>query len=347
MSVRLTMALVVAAIAVGIVVYINPFEGDEESRERSPWFYNVAMEDIDVVSITHDGKSIKLQRGEGRVWEFEDPAGIPPLTDRWSGMTLLLSGPRTRRDLSATKITIDDPAQYGLDNPKTIIDVGLSEGRTVQFRLGDPTTNGRHRYGQVIGFDELFLITAGWGDVLGRLATEPPIPAWYIERDPETITEISVFLSKPESENPSILRFKQKDGSWMVRDFRTDEEDLPVDSEQWAEFIPLLGGPPNLTVADIRVEDNDYAPYGIFDDSRAIEIRFPAKKDELEYNDGVLFVIGSKTPDERWYYGRSGNIARRQAVFLVDVEWTDTLFGLYDAIPYGEVTEPQSDADTG
>ena len=345
----MTIGLVLAAIAAGIVVYINPFEGEEERRVRSPWFYNVAMEDIDVVTITHHGESIKILRGEGRAWEFEDPAGIPPVTDRWSGMTLLLSGPRTRRDLTATKITIDDPAQYGLDNPTTIIDVGLSENRIVQFRLGDPTTNGRHRYGQVIGFDELFLITAGWGDVLGRLATEPPIPSWFIKHEPETITEISVFLGKPESENPSILRFKQRDGNWMVRDFRNDEGEVPVDLERWAEFIPLLGGPPNLTVADILVEDNDYTPYGITDTSRAIEIRFPAVKDELEYNDGVLFVVGSKTPDELWYYGRSGNIARRQTVFLLDVEWTDTLFSLYDAIPYGDdpEPEPESDADTG
>ena len=195
------MVLVLVAVAVGLVAYINPFAEDEEEEEDNPWFYQVAMEDIVEIDITNEGERSSFYRTEEGTWSFSDPDGIPPSITRWGGITLLLSGPQTRRDLSVIAPVIDDPAEYGLDDPATVVNVTLSGDRHLEFRLGDTTTDGDHHYSQVIGFPQLYLIASSWGDVLARLANEPPLPKWYVRRTPDSIEELAIYLGDPAVAN--------------------------------------------------------------------------------------------------------------------------------------------------
>ena len=340
MKLRMTFLLVAVAVAVAVVAIINPFESEPERVPDSPWFYSVSMDDIKEIAVNYQDNRIRFIESDKGVWKFEDPAGIPTWHQRWGGMTLLLSGPHTRRDLTPTTLTLDNLAQYGLEDPATIIDVGLTEGRTIQFRLGDKTTDGLHHYGQVIGFPQLFLIADVWGDVLNRLALEPPLPRWYIKRDLEEIVELNIFLGSYLDGDTPLLRFEERSGSWFVQDFTKDRARVAVDAERWAEVVPLLSGPPNVSVAESVVPFDDYTVFGITDDSNSIEIRYTEISDTgLKYNEGLTFIIGSLTPDQQWYYGREAGEAIGQPVLLLDVEWTDKLLALYDDIPYGE--EPQ------
>ncbi|MFQ5893345.1 MAG: DUF4340 domain-containing protein, partial [Nitrospinota bacterium] len=290
---------------------------------------------------------VKFLKGDERTWAFDDPAGIPPSHTRWGGVTLLLSGPQTRRDLTATKTIIveEDRPQYGLDDPQTIVDVGLSADRQIQFRLGGTTTDGSHHYGEVIGFDELFLIASSWGDVLARLAYDPPLPKWFIKRDPQTIEEVNVYRGDPESGESTYVSLKQEDGEWSVVKIPLDGgEERPVDPDRLGEILPLLAGPP-VSVAVPVVDDGDYAPYGIIDEGQAIEIRFSGLTDRgTRYIDGVLLSVGSKAPDGSGYYAKAESDFSRQPVLLLDPEWTETLLGLYDDIPYAPETASEGSA---
>ena len=337
MKLRMTFLLVAVAIAVAVVAIINPFESDPESQPDSPWFYSVSMDDIREIEVNYQDSQVKFIESAQGVWEFEDPAGIPTSHQRWGGMTLLLSGPHTRRDLTPTTLTLDNLAQYGLENPITVIDVGLTEGRTIQFRLGDKTTDGLHHYGQVIGFPQLFLIADAWGDVLNRLATEPPLPRWYVKRDLEEIVELNIYLGDYIAGDTPLLRFEERSGSWFVQDYEKDRARVAVDAERWKVVVPLLTGPPNISVAEAVVPFDDYTVFGITDESSSIEIRYSAVSETgLNYSDGLVYIVGSLTPDQQWYYGKTGGSAIGQPVLLLDAEWTDKLLALYDDIPYGE-----------
>ena len=340
MKLRMTFLLVAVAIAVAVVAILNPFKSEPESQPDSPWFYSVSMEDIREIEVNFQDNQVKFIESEEGIWGFEDPADIPTSHQRWGGITLLLSGPHTRRDLTPTTLTLDNLAQYGLENPITIIDVGLTEGRTIQFRLGDKTTDGLHHYGQVIGFPQLFLIADAWGDVLNRLASEPPLPKWYVKRDLEEIVELNIFLGDYVSGDTPLLRFEERRGEWFVQDYTRDRDRVAVDAERWQEILPLLSGPPDIAVAEAVIPYDDYTPFGITEDSKAIEIRFSAVSDTgLKYNEGLTFIVGSLTPDQRWYYGKTAAAALGAPVLLLDVDWTDKILALYDDIPYGE--EPQ------
>ena len=337
MKFRTTIALVVIALVAGVFVYINPFEKEEESQEKPPWFYQIALEDIEAIGVTHNEASVRFVKTPEKTWAFVEPEGIPPDHMRWGGLPFLLTGPQTRRDLLPSNATIDDPAEYGLDNPSAIIDVDLAFDRVLQFRLGDATTDGDHYYGQISGFSQLFLISALWGDVVTRLADEPPIPKWYVKRDPEEIVGVNVFLGDYFSEDTPALQFKREEGVWSVRDLAKYPELVPVDEERWAEVIPLLVGPPNISVAVPKVDDRDYTPWGIVDDSKAVELRFAGETERgTEYTDGLLFKIGSKTPDGSGYYARNESDYLREPVLFLDANWVDALFALYDDIPYGQ-----------
>ncbi len=364
MNLKATSALVLAAIIVGIIAWSNVFaiaatrleEGSlddysivqsrpgrfslvENKAAKSPWFYQVAEDDIETIHVWHNGSSVNFYKTDGRTWAFKDPEGIPPNFTRWGGVTLLLSGPGTRRDLTAVQPIIDDPAQYGLDEPDTIVDVGLTADRAVQFRLGDLTTDGRHHYGQVMGFPDLFLIASAWGDVISRLAAEPPIPKWYVRRDPKLIVELNVYFGNPTTEDTHLVSFIQdyKTNEWTVIDYLNDEEERPMNLEQWEPLIPLVPGPENMTVAVPAVDDHDYTPWGIGEESNAIEIRFSGETERgTRFTDGVLLILGHKNEDGSAYYAKSETNYMRQPIISLPAEWVDTFVGLAENPPYGD-----------
>ena len=347
MNLKITLGLVAIAAVIGGVVYVNPFASEEEKAPRPPWFFQVGIDDINRIEISFEDEGVKFDKTPEGTWAFEDPADIPPSAFRWGGVTLLVSGPQTKRDLTATQTFINDPAEFGLDNPHTIVKVGLTGDRQIEFRLGDLTADGGHHYGEVIGFDELFLIAASWGDVLARLAKEPPFPKWYIERTLEELEQVNIYGGDPSADDTPVLTFEQDDGEWSVMYRPEDRESVPVDPEQFEEIRLLLPGPPPITIGVPLVDDRDYAPWGITDQSRAIEIRFRGVSDRgTSYIDGILLRIGSKAPGTSAYYAKSESDTVREPVLLIDADWVESMFSLHENIPYGaERPEPASKAN--
>ena len=349
MSLRVTLVLMLAAIGVGVVVMINPFEKEEESAPKDPWFYQISIDDMEVIEINHQGEMVRFVKTGEYTWAFDDPATIPPSHYRWAGgIKLLLSGPSTRRDITVVAKTIENPAEYGLDNPQTIVDLEIVGNRHIQFRLGDTTTDGNHHYGQVTPFPQLYLISNLWGDVLTRLVTDPPLPKWYIRHEPQEIIELNMWKGDLKSEESPFLQFRrdeEQEDVWVLRHITTDYEPRPVDVDLWSKLMPLLSGSPNLTVVVPVVEDFDYTPWGITEESHTIQIRYSGRTEKgTKFTGGNTFRVGSKTPDQRAYYAKPVVDEGHTPVLLLDAQWTETLFGLFDDLPLD--TEAQTSAQT-
>ena len=346
MSLRVTFILMLVAIAVGVVVIINPFEKEEETTVKEPWFYQVSMDDIEIIEVTHKGDVVSFLKTGEYTWAFQDPPTIPPSHYRWAGgIKLLLSGPITRRDITVLAETIEDPSEYGLDKPQTIVDLQIVGNRHLQFRLGDTTPDGNHHYGQVTPFPQLYLVTNLWGDVIARLVTDPPLPDWFIKHEPETIVELNMWLGDYGTEEAPFLQIRrdEEEDAWALRHVSTDYEPRPVDMERWAKLIPLLRGSPNMTVVKAVVEDRDYTPWGITEDSHTIQLRFAGVTEQgTNFRDGVTFRVGDKTSDQRSYYAKWESTAPRIPVLLLDAQWTETLFALFDDLPLAKETDAQT-----
>ena len=182
MNWKATLVLIVVAVVVATVAYINPFESPDEDKDDPPWFYQVSFDDVISIEISHFENQVSFTKIPPHAWVFEDPAEIPPDHFRWCVIVLLVSGPQPRRDCSSVRALVDDPAQYGLETPELVVNVGLTANRSIQFKLGDETADGSFNYAQVTGFPQLFLIPDAWGDARARLADDPPLRSEFCTR---------------------------------------------------------------------------------------------------------------------------------------------------------------------
>ena len=336
MNLRLTIGLIVVAAVVVAVVLINPFAKEEVRQPDAPWFYQVSMDDITEISVGNGDDYRRFFKNEERVWVFEDPENVPADPQRWGGMTVLLSGPKTRRLLIDSP---DDLDQYGLTDPYTVIDVKLSGEREIKVEIGNETPNGFYRYGMVTGYDQLYLINDSWGDVLTRLAVEPPLPPWHNDQLPETVLGLSLYRPL-EGEEREELRFRYDDDQWWVSGPEDLKDRKPVDEERWAKIIPLLNGPPDASIAVFNVGSAG-APYGVSTLSRTVEIRYQKISERgTDYTAKLTFRLGLKAPDTERYYGQVAYSSYpAEPVIYLPADWTETLFGLFDDIPVGELPE--------
>ena len=334
-----------------IVAKYTPFAEPAERRESSPWFYQVNFDDIVKIEVNAGEDVERFSKNDEGAWVIDRLGDIPPSHNRWGGIVLLLSGPQTRRDFSTVRATIDDPAEYGLDNPGLVVKIGLTGDRDLEFRLGDVTTDGRHHYGQVIGFPQLFLIADTWGEVLARLAHEPPTPKWWIYRDPEIIDEVNIYLGEAGKTTAQWLRIQNEEGEWLGRCCDENQANRPLDEEKLAEYLPLMGGPRSLEVEAYKVRSRDYTDWGIELDregkseGHSIEIRFAGRTERgTRFTDGVLFLIGNRTDDGQHYYAIPAADVGSSPILKLKTEWADKLFGLVGNLPYAD-TDSEDESD--
>ena len=172
MNFRISFILVVLVAVVGGYVLFFELQQGEEREPEPPQFYNLEEQDIRRVVFTHQEETKAFVKREG-TWYFDDAAGEAVNMNRWSGIPLLLTGPRSRRLLEEQT---GDPTLYGLDPPVTLIEITLLDGRRLSVLLGDKTPDGSANYAQLEGFAPLFAIDVTWGEVMNRLVTEPPEP---------------------------------------------------------------------------------------------------------------------------------------------------------------------------
>ena len=356
MNYKITISFILLAlISVGGFNYFNSNQTEEVSIDP-PWFYQVSMDDINFIEVTKKKQTVGFYKNTDRTWSFVNPKGIPPSYERWGGVTLLLSGPQTQRLLVADKV--DDPAQYGLDDPNLIINFDLIGGRNLRLKLGDATSDFKHYYCQINDFEELFIISSMWNDVLGDLVTDLPYPKWYVKRNPKDMVGIAIYKGDIESQSTPAKKFETKNNKdWYFMDLTQSENDstdtltqapgtsyaaffktsekIELDQDLWSKKQYLTSGPSQIEVAQSYAsEPEDYAKFGINNGGNAIELRFNSSSQKgTEFIDGILLKIGDKTEDGKFYYGYFENNEFVKPVLTIDSEWVDNVMDLYDNPP--------------
>jgi len=136
-----------------------------------PWLYKVDVNDVAGIAVTHNEKKSSY-RLKGDQWVCAESKDAPVRIERWAGYPLLVSGPLAQHIMAK----IDDSSKYGLDQPQTVLEVGVKEGQSVTIHLGDST--GDQRYARLIGEERLFLVAAIWAETIENLAltAEPSYP---------------------------------------------------------------------------------------------------------------------------------------------------------------------------
>ena len=264
MNVRLSILLVIVLAIVGGSVVITQQLRTREPRDQAPWMYRVNVDDIAGVSVLHKGERTDYAL-EDEEWIIKDGEDTQVFLDAWSGKVLILSGPRSSREVAEQ---IDDPAKYGLDSPQTRVTITDKSGSPLEFYLGDPTPNGVNWYARLVASERLFTVDSTWSEVISKLATEPPYTPFKI--NVENINSMAV------TENDRRVQYSFEDNQWTVRDGDI-RDDAPVLADEWARLALLLNRP---QVRRISVNEPDVDQYGL--DSPQTQVQIIHKDSDLK-----------------------------------------------------------------
>ena len=312
MNIRTTFVITVLLLLVGGYVFLAE-EAPEEPEfveVKAPQFYTVTESDINHITIQAGDSTGSFVRNDEGPWLFDEPNGPPVDLGRWGGITLLLGGPDTQRLLAET---VENPEEYGLDDPSIEIEFTLTGDRMERVVLGSTTPNGSFHFAMRDGDPQLYLVSSLWGQVLARLAVEPPYPPWYYKVSPERVRFLSVTHGDDAIDLTSDLS-----GNWReATDART-----PVDPTRWATISPILGGPPSFHILDDKLED--FAQYGLLEPSTVIyaEVEPPAGLTESESRRPIEIEVGSPIPEESGYYAK---VVGQPFLLFIDGPWYETI----------------------
>lgn len=281
MNLRLSILLVIVLLLFGGAFLIIRFTGSDPPPKREPWMYNIDEGTITHISVAHAGEFAEFARPPGSAtWMVLGDPDVPVFNQKWSGTTLLLSGPRVNRVLSET---LDNATSFGLDPPETVVRVSDRASNTIEFHLGIPTPDGQNQYARLVGDDGLYTLPEPWAMVVNRLALEPPYGRLY-EVDIAAIRAIEVT-----SGDATATYFISETG-WML----DGQPPAPV-SDAFDDYLKLLGGPRINQLIAREVDDPE--EYGLEPPETKVVV---ARAGEVP----VEFHLGSLTPDGKHRYVR-------------------------------------------
>ncbi len=329
MSLRVSLVLVIAAcwIAIGASIVVKQL-GQVERAEQPPFFFTLSPDDLRHIHISSGENSTSWHyREDDRRWYFDDEKDVPTSLYRWGGITQLLGGPRSQREL---KKTIDNPSLYGLDNPLLTITVQLRDDRELTVEMGDLTPDGGAHYARQSGYEELYTVDYSWGEVMLRLVEELPYPDWFYTMDPAEATEVLLF---EENEVTSGYGLDEETGEWVVCDLPTVDAPCkgttPADGELIEDYLSHFGTPVIDGAEALNLTDREaYEPYGLGTDAPYVHIRREVQVRELlteVYRTSM--IIGDVTPDGNYRYAVANET---QDIIRVDKDWADRMLTMFE-----------------
>jgi len=283
MNLKLSILLVAVLLIVG-GVFLALRNGTDPVPEPRLWFYQMQVDSLAQVSVTHQGQTVEYSKKAGTFdWYIQGPGGTLVFQGLWGGKPLLLSGPKVSRVISDNLV---DPGNFGLDPPQTSVMVTDKSGNVIEFHLGNLTPDTQDQYARLVGDDGLFTLTRDWGKVVNLLATDPPFLRLF-QIDEGRMEYIAV---SDEGQTITYIWMPQI-GEWVIGASGGN----PVSQQDWGDTATMLSGP-------------------LVDERIALDIIEPAKiglePPETRVLVGITnippieFHIGNITEDRRHRYAR-------------------------------------------
>ena len=329
MNVRLSILLVVILAIIGGAVAITASGGGGSTKiKENPWLYKLPSENITAISMTHKDQHVEYVKECNR-WTIKDGKATPVFRDRWAGTTLLLSGPRSSRDLAPL---IDDPNKYGLVSPQAKVRVTDISDEVLEFHLGDETPDGDDWYARLVASDRLFTVVSEWAKAVTSLATSP----YYAPAPDRVITEVEgaveyqgLFTLITEEivhlaviHNGQRMDYSLSCGKWVIK----DSTNTPVSVDRWPGDSVLSE---DARSDQLVIEETyDPAEYGLESPPTVL----------LIYDEAGRYLeigLGDTTPDGNRRYAQ---LAGSDKLFTVDSSWGEVVSSLVVDPPYPPAT---------
>ena len=330
MNLRLLLVLLILVSLSSIVVtFIVTDQSIDRVSGGPPFFYTIPETDIVRLDIDSPTGVMGFELDEeNNYWIFAGDETMPVDRQRWNGITTLLGGPRSQRELESS---FGDPSLYGLETPDTSVTIGLKDGSFVRLFLGDETPDRSGNYAQIEGFPQLVLVSSAWGEVLNRLIADPPIPQWRFDLNVADVTEV-VFLV--ENEVVGALALNIDTDIWHVcslplKGDAVCDGDQDIETSVVMDQLNVFADPQFIGVKEVgETTDDVQAEYGINDESPYATVRFEVEiQPGLRQANQISITLGDLTEDSKGMYA----LANEQPdVVVIDAEWGQTIREFFD-----------------
>ena len=173
MNIRLSILLVTILVLFAGTYFVIQINDSNTVGEKQPWLYKIDDKSIVALEVTHDNQTVIYAKKKGSSkWSIKSEDGdIPVAIAKWSGTTLVLSGPQVNRVLEGN---IGQMSEYGLDPPQTVVKITERSGLIQEFHIGYQTPDGENQYAILSDDPQLFTVPQVWALVINKLATNPP-----------------------------------------------------------------------------------------------------------------------------------------------------------------------------
>ena len=330
MNLRLLLVLLILVSLSSIVVtFIVTDQSIDRVSGGPPFFYTIPETDIVRLDIDSPTGVMAFELDQkNNYWIFAGDETMPVDRQRWNGVTTLLGGPRSQRELESS---FGDPSLYGLETPDTSVTIGLKDGSFVRLFLGDETPDRSGNYARIEGFPQLVLVSSAWGEVLNGLIADPPIPQWRYDLNVADVTEV-VFLI--ENEVVGALALNIDTDIWHVCNLPLQGDavcdgDQDIETSVVLDQLNVIADPQFIGVKEVGdTTDDVQAEYGINAESPYATVRFEMEIQQgLRQANQISITLGDLTEDGKGMYA----LANEQPdVVVIDAAWGQTIRDFFD-----------------
>lgn len=330
MNLRLLLVLLILVSLSSIVVtFIVTDQSIDRVSGGPPFFYTIPETDIVRLDIDSPTGVMAFELDQkNNYWIFAGDETMPVDRQRWNGVTTLLGGPRSQRELESS---FGDPSLYGLETPDTSVTIGLKDGSFVRLFLGDETPDRSGNYARIEGFPQLVLVSSAWGEVLDGLIADPPIPQWRYDLNVADVTEV-VFLI--ENEVVGALALNIDTDIWHVCNLPLQGDavcdgDQDIETSVVLDQLNVIADPQFIGVEEVGdTTDDVQAEYGINAESPYATVRFEMEIQQgLRQANQISITLGDLTEDGKGMYA----LANEQPdVVVIDAAWGQTIRDFFD-----------------
>lgn len=333
MNIRLTILLIIVLLLFGGTFAGVILTRDPEPRQEQAWLWRVDDNSLVNILVTYEGETLEYRKKEGGVRWFivEEDRERQVYQDKWSGTPLLLSGPRVNRTLADE---MENPAQYGLDPPITVVRLTERTGRQYEAHLGLPTPDGQNQYARLVGSPKLFSVPQIWARVVNRLVFQPPYPRLYDtdieDRELLHVGKQDVIYFEVTVDGEQVIYGADRDDNWFiieVDEATGEDKEFAIPAESWTGADSLLENPEVIDTVSENLRDPEN--YGL--DPAGTSVWLATSAEETHE-----FYIGDSTPDGSHRYAVTSG---QTELFTVPASWADAIERL--------VTEPLVTTDEG
>ena len=315
MNIRLTILLIIVLLLFGGTFAGVILTRDPEPRQEQAWLWRVDDNSLVNILVTYEGETLEYRKKEGGVRWFivEEDRERQVYQDKWSGTPLLLSGPRVNRTLADE---MENPAQYGLDPPLTVVRLTERTGRQYEAHLGLETPDGQNQYARLVGSPKLFSVPQIWARVVNRLVFQPPYPRLYDtdieDRELLNVGKQDVIYFEVTVGGEQVIYGADAEDNWFiieVDESTGEDREIAIPADVWTGADALLENPEVIETVSENLKDPEN--YGL--DPATTSVWLATVADQTHE-----FYIGDPTPDGNHRYAITSGQAE---LFTVPADW--------------------------